>query len=219
MSTDLCEIMNRNLSDKGIHHTYTRTYHELFKDMRLKKMKILEVGIGTLNESLHSNMTFLKKENIDIYKWDSYHFQNDKEYKPGASLRGWKEWFCNSDIIGADIDKDILFEEDRIKTYYVDQTSPESIITMWKNIGEKVDIIIDDGLHTHDANICLFKNSYEHLKKGGIYVIEDVNLEREKEMNIFYEFKEFFEEVYFLKLDCKTFSYDNNLIIFKNKKV
>lgn len=36
------------------------------------------------------------------------------------------------------------------------------------------DIIIDDGLHTTDANVNLFLNSFNKLKKNGIYIIEDV---------------------------------------------
>ena len=44
------------------------------------------------------------------------------EKKPGASLRVWNEYFKNATIYGADIDKSTLFEEKKIKTFYVDQT-------------------------------------------------------------------------------------------------
>ena len=33
----------------------------------------------------------------------------------------WKEYFSNAEIYGADIDKNVLFFENRIKTYHVDQ--------------------------------------------------------------------------------------------------
>ena len=67
--------------------------------------------------------------------------------KPGASLRMWKDYF-QYNIYGADIDRDILFNEERINTYYVDQLNTESIKSMWKDIGlNDFDIIIDDGLH------------------------------------------------------------------------
>ena len=46
-------------------------------------------------------------------------------------------------IYGADIDKKILKNEDRIKTFFVDQTNPETIKTMFKNIGvDEFDIIL-----------------------------------------------------------------------------
>ena len=79
---------------------------------------------------------------------------------PGASLRLWKEYFPNAEVYGADIDKRILLEEDRIKTFYVDQTNAESVNSMWNEIErDNFDIIIDDGLHTAEAAITLFENS------------------------------------------------------------
>jgi hypothetical protein len=96
--------------------------------------------------------------------------------KPGASLRVWRDYFINSLIYGADIDKDILFEEDRIKTYYVDQLNEYSIKEMWSNINKSnFDIIFDDGLHTFEAGMTMFINSFDKLRKNGIYIIEDVN--------------------------------------------
>ena len=96
--------------------------------------------------------------------------------KPGASLRVWRDYFTNSLIYGADIDKNILFEEDRIKTFYVDQLNEFSIKEMWSNINKSnFDIILDDGLHTFEAGITLFLNSFDKLRKNGIYIIEDVD--------------------------------------------
>ena len=49
---------------------------------------------------------------------------------------------------------------------------------MWNDIGIKYfDIIIDDGFHSFDAACCLYENSIHKLKKGGIYIIEDITLE------------------------------------------
>jgi hypothetical protein len=95
---------------------------------------------------------------------------------PGASLRGWREFFTNSLIFGADIDDVILFEEDRIKTYYCDQTNPDVIRDMWAktDLIDNFDIIIEDGLHTFDANKCFFEHSIHKLKKHGVYIIEDI---------------------------------------------
>jgi SAM-dependent methyltransferase len=98
--------------------------------------------------------------------------------KPGASLYGWKEFFPNAHIFGADIDKDILFQTEHIHTYYCDQTNPESIQSMWsqKELEEPFDIIVEDGLHTFEANVCFFENSIHKLKKGGFYIIEDIHV-------------------------------------------
>ena len=65
--------------------------------------------------------------------------------------------------------------EERIKTFYVDQTNSTTIFNMFKDIGEnKFDIIIDDGLHKFSANICLFENSVKKLSENGTYIIEDI---------------------------------------------
>ena len=69
------------------------------------------------------------------------------------------------------------------------------------NIGKKMDIIIDDGRHWPDYNLAFFNHSFEYLKEGGIFIIEDLflsshskgdfrkhhyeNLEKIKEMSSF----------------------------------
>jgi hypothetical protein len=156
--TTLCEIMNKYGSDKGNGwHNYTITYHELFENKRNEKLNIFELGLGTNNTSIPNNMGV--------------------NGKPGASLRGWKEYFWNSNIYGADIDRSILFNEERIKTFYCDVASEEEIKKMWQNESLKnlmFDIIIDDGLHLFDANINFLKCSIHKLNDGGIYVCEDL---------------------------------------------
>lgn len=98
--------------------------------------------------------------------------------KPGASLRVWRDYFPNAIIYGADIDKDVLFEEERIKTFYMDQLNPKSIKEYWEMVGEdNFDFMLDDGLHTFEAGSSLFNNSIGKLSKLGTYVIEDVLFE------------------------------------------
>jgi len=99
------------------------------------------------------------------------------QYSRGGSLRAWREYFPNAIIIGVDIDEAILFDEARIETYQVDQTSPASIKQFLEKVKDrKFDIIIDDGLHTAEAGIVFFDNTIERLADDGIYIIEDVKL-------------------------------------------
>ena len=138
-------------------HSYSIYYHSLFSHCREDVKLIFECGIGSNNLDVESNMT--------------------ASGKPGASLRVWRDYFNNAQVIGADIDKRILFQEDRINTYEVNQLNPASIKDMWSNIKfDNFDIIIDDGLHTLEAGLTFFQNSFEKLKEGGIYIIEDVDL-------------------------------------------
>ena len=158
LDKSLTDLMNYYGSDKGgfnKDHNFSDYYSTIFIDKKDSVKNILEIGLGTNNIKVPSNMGL--------------------QGKPLASLRAWKDYFVNANVYGADIDKEILKNEDRIKTFYVDQTNAISISELYKNIGNiNFDIIIDDGLHEYNANICLFENSFKYLSKQGIYIIEDV---------------------------------------------
>ena len=94
---------------------------------------------------------------------------------PGGSLRAFRDFLpeeCR--IYGADIDKRILFTENRIDTFFVDQTDLSSFDELSNNTPEKIDLIIDDGLHAPNANIALLSFSFNKLDIGGWVVIEDI---------------------------------------------
>lgn len=96
--------------------------------------------------------------------------------KPGASLRAWRDYFPNSEIFGADIDKSILFQERRIRTGYINQLNQISIQQLVKEFDlVDIDIVIDDGLHTFEAAISLFEVVSHKLTYEGIYIIEDIH--------------------------------------------
>jgi len=158
VNSKLTELMNYYGSDKGgknNHHNYSDYYSEIFFNKRKDVKNFLEIGLGTNNVNLASNM--------------------GKDGVPLASLKAWRDYFENANIYGADIDKEILKNDHRIKTFFVDQTNPATISLMFKNIGvSKFDVILEDGLHEYNANICFFENSISFLSDDGIYIIEDV---------------------------------------------
>ena len=152
---DLMDFYGSDKGGKNNHHNYTHFYSQIFYNKKEKIKNFLEIGLGTNNTEVPSNM--------------------GEQGKPLASLRAWRDYFINANIYGADIDKGILKNEERIKTFFVDQTKPETIIKMFKDIGNaKFDVILEDGLHEFNANICFFENSINFLAKDGIYIIEDV---------------------------------------------
>jgi len=137
------------------------------------------------------------------------------EYTPGGSLKMWRDYFPNATVYGADIDKDILFNTERIKTFYVNQLEKNSIDKMWDNIAvNNFDIIIDDGLHTYEAGKCMFDNSFDKLRDGGIYIIEDVDPFYIYDLSLYLAKKNNIE-VITLKSKDKKFLRDNNLIIVR----
>lgn len=138
-------------------HTYADFYASLFDHCRFSVRKVFECGLGTNNPAIPSNMGVAGR--------------------PGASLRAWRDYFPHASVYGADIDRTILFSEDRIATFEVDQMNAESIAALWRNPELRdFDLIVDDGLHTTEAGISFFEHSHDRLRPGGIYIIEDVTL-------------------------------------------
>jgi hypothetical protein len=153
----MCRVMTRHGSDKGQGwHNYTTIYSTLFGGLHDQPLRIFELGLGTNNPNFAFNMGV--------------------DGRPGASLRGWRELFPRARVFGADIDRDILFQEDRIQTFYCDQLDHREISDLWARpaLKDGMDIIIDDGLHSFEANCLFLEASLDRLNRGGIYVVEDI---------------------------------------------
>lgn len=132
-------------SDKWGGHFYTPHYENHFNPFKNRSIKILELGIG------------------------GYADPN----KGGASLRMWKNFFRKGNIFGIDIYDKSQLEESRIQTFKGSQVDEDFLKKILKKIGTP-DIIIDDGSHLNEHIIDSFKILFPLLKKGGIYVIEDI---------------------------------------------
>jgi hypothetical protein len=154
--TKMCRVMTKYGSDKARSHKYTAVYSALFKGRYQDRLRLFELGLGTNYSEAPSSMGVFGV--------------------PGASLRGWRELFPNALVYGADIDRRILFQEDRIKTFYCDQLDAASIHELWSqpDLREGADIIIEDGLHTFEANVSFLERSLHHLRPGGTYITEDI---------------------------------------------
>jgi hypothetical protein len=167
--TKTCEAMDRHGSNKNHrqHVIYTPFYDALFAN--LNPSGVLEFGIGSQDPTIAFSM-------------------NGQACIPGGSLRAWKELFPNAEIFGADIDKNCLFKEDRISTYYVNALESISTDQLWEYITTdhpniNIQLIIDDAYHSLDANLTLLNHSIDHLANNGWYVIEDINRDKPAHIN------------------------------------
>jgi hypothetical protein len=207
----LSQLCDRFGSDKGTvafdnhvynwpAHNYCDYYESLFHNSRFNTRKVFECGIGTNNESINSNMT--------------------KNGRPGASLRVWKEFFPNAKIYGADVDKSILFNEDRIYTDFIDQTSVKSIAQYWNNLNVYgFDLMIDDGLHNFSAGKNLFEGSIKYLGDLGVYVIEDVTSQNLLLFKEYFDTQRYFVEYIELFRDVGNSLGDNSLIVIRKNNL
>lgn len=84
----LGDILSKHKSDKSTQHNYHILYSFILNSLgKDEALNVLEIGLGTNNGSLVSSMGV--------------------NGSPGASIRAFKEYLPNSNIYGADIDKEI----------------------------------------------------------------------------------------------------------------
>ena len=200
--TPLCDIMTDVKSDKGTKHNYTILYHALLAPFLSESLNFLEVGIGSMNPDIAWNV--------------AGHGQ------AGASLIGWSRYLKRANIFGADIDATISVAADRVKTTWVDQTDPNAIAKMVDSlsVADGFDIIIDDGMHTAQANACLLLGLFSSLRPGGIYIIEDIPQQDDATLRAFantiaFGFK--FHTVVDLPSPWGAAVLDNRIAVFQKK--
>ena len=152
-SKTLENLFNKYGSDKSSVHNYHLLYASIFHYLG-ECSSILEIGLGSNNSSIASNM--------------------GPNGKPGASLLAFKDFLPNAIINGADIDSDIKVESCQI--FYIDQTKPDTFKEIEINCQGKYDLIIDDGLHSPDANLFTLDFALRNISDKGFIVIEDIQL-------------------------------------------
>ncbi len=128
---------------------FTKKYEELFEDYRDDKVEFLELGV--------------------LY---------------GRSIAMWSEYFPNGQIHGIDIslgpfnrekrelEKAGAFKNNNVKLYEMDLKS-EEFKEFCKTCPE-FDFVIDDALHQAKQQFINFQLLFPRMKKGGIYIIEDL---------------------------------------------
>lgn len=147
------ELLKRYGSDKSTTHNYDLVYELLFSNPS-EVNAVLEIGIGSPNLKIVSNM--------------------GDDANPGASLKAFRDFYSNAEIWGADIDEEILFKEERIRTFMLNQLDDSSFEKLIKNVDSEFDLVIDDGLHSIDANMNVLHFFIPMIRSGGYVIIEDI---------------------------------------------
>ena len=99
----------------------------------------------------------------------------------GGSLEIWKKYFGkNSRIIGIDNNPGCKkLENQDYEIFIGSQSDPKFWYNFYKEVGN-IDIILDDGGHTNDQQIITLVESINHIKDGGLHVVEDVHSSYQK---------------------------------------
>jgi hypothetical protein len=132
--------------EAGKPYWYLDLYDRHFKELRKKKLKILEIGVGGYTAPKAG----------------------------GGSLRMWQNYFPNSTIYGIDIYDKKFHEDRRIKIYQGSQIDQIFLNSLVEKTGG-FDIIIDDGSHINEHVITTFELLFPSLSSHGLYVVEDTH--------------------------------------------
>ena len=137
------------------------------------------------------NELFKEHTGESILKWSNYGDIYDKHFAKfrdqpinileigvlrGGSMRIWEKYFPKANIFGIDIDEGCLqYQSDRTKIFIGDQSD----VSFLRNVKAKIpriDILIDDGSHRAKDQKITFDEMYYHVRKPGVYLIEDIEL-------------------------------------------
>lgn len=154
--TTLTEQANRYHSDKGDQvgccHRYASLYESLLERFRQQPISFLEIGLQ--REFLQE-----KRDCPSLRMW--------LDYLPHATVNG----FDISDFSGVDIPRARIFQGD--------QSDPQALIAMAKEVGP-FDVIIEDGYHASEHQQVTIGTLFPHLNPGGLMIIEDAHWQPER---------------------------------------
>ena len=139
-------------TDKSLYvHGYTRLYETHFASRRPTVRRLLEIGVGGINS------------------WHGY-----ETTEGGQSLRMWRDYFPNAEIVGIDIHAKAV-SGPRLRFEQGDQSDPVFLRALIEKYGP-FDIVIDDGSHIGRHITTSFVTLWNAVTPGGMYVIEDLPL-------------------------------------------
>jgi len=149
------ELAKKYSSDKYYAHSYIPFYESVFMGIERGVKQVLEIGIGYED---------MMKPFVP-------------EYVEGSSLKMWRDYFPNATIYGMDDNSkamDGLQGLERVRTYIGDQGKILDLLELVSISGGEFDVVIDDGSHETKDQIITYKTLEPYMRRGGVYVVEDV---------------------------------------------
>ena len=152
-------------SDKG--DKFTNQYAQPIK----KKFNVLKAhGYSKYYEKIFSSK---KNEKINIIEIGSFY---------GNASAALFFYFKNANIYGADINPDMFkYISNRIKSFYIDSSSVESIKNEILDKNIYFDIIIEDASHMLKDQIISLFMLFPVIKSGGYFIVEEIDFPETRE--------------------------------------
>jgi len=159
---------------------YNLFYKKNLDTMLIKKKELLKKDLNFLFEYFNSykqehNYTDFYKKNLDEFKNKQLDILEIGLAK-GDGLASFYFYFPYSNLIGLDNNPfRIRYKSKRIRNIYVDISSKKILENLTKHLNRKFDVIIEDCSHKLIDQILCFAENFKNLKKGGMYIVEDLN--------------------------------------------
>ena len=152
-------------SDKG--ERYYNQYAQPYKQDR----KLIQAhGYAKFYEKYFKK---IKNENLNIIELGSFY---------GNASAALFFYFKNSNIFSADINPDMyIYNSKRIKNFYLNSSSKNSIQENLINRNLKFDIIIEDASHMLKDQIISLFMTFRMLKSGGLFIVEEIDFPQKRE--------------------------------------
>lgn len=141
---DLTTIARRTGTDKWGVHFYTPHYERHLGHLRDESFVLLEIGVGGYA----------------------------RRRQGGGSLRMWRRYFRNAQIVGLDIEDKSFLDRPRMTTVQGDQADPVVLGEVLDRFGVPL-VVVDDGSHRPADILATFEYLFPRLPDGAIYAIED----------------------------------------------
>jgi hypothetical protein len=122
------------------------------------------------SSNFHDYLNLYEKYFLKIR--DSYNNILEIGILNGDSLFIFSEFFPNSKIHAIDIEDKRNLESEKISIYQGDQSDP-NLLNRFED--DYFDVILDDGSHRMNHQQISIGYLFKKLKKGGIYIIEDLH--------------------------------------------
>lgn len=132
-------------TDKWGSHWYASHYDHHLRERRLDVRRVLEIGVGGYDDPAAG----------------------------GASLRMWRDYFPEAQIIGVDVHDKSRLDEARVLTVQGDQSDVAFLEALGATHGP-FDLVVDDGSHICADVIATFHALFPFVGDGGTYAIEDL---------------------------------------------
>ena len=162
--TDLDNEKNNKLSNYNLDDLFIKFNSDKGSKCIWDKKIVISHNYSIYYEKYFSNFKYKK---INILELGSHE---------GRGLAGFYYYFPNSKITGANINPfQMKSKSKRIEELFVDVSSKKILRNLASYIEGDLDIIIDDASHNLRDIIVSFSILFKKLKKGGTYVIEDID--------------------------------------------